>query len=152
MSAEASSLAANVGLNLRDGVGGKVRQPAVLQVAPQQFHGVEVRRVGRKPDDVAARVHGQPSLHERVLVRATAIPQQDKGPAHVTREMPEEAEDLRAANIAARVQGQGEGDLAATRRDDQRADTGHLLVRARADDQLGRLAARGPRAAEHRHH
>src|SRR2546427_12910603 len=56
VSGQAPSLAADVGLNVVEGVRCEVREAAVLEVAPQQFHRVEVWRVGRKPDDVAARI------------------------------------------------------------------------------------------------
>src|SRR5213594_683222 len=84
---QAPALAADVGLNVVEGVRGEVREAAVLEVAPQQFHGIEVRRVGRKPDDMAARMSGQPVPHERVLVRAPTIPDQDERTAHMAREM-----------------------------------------------------------------
>src|SRR5207244_9475786 len=63
VSGQAPSLAADVGLNVVEGVRCEVREAAVLEVAPQQFHRVEVWRVGRKPDDVAARMSGQPLPH-----------------------------------------------------------------------------------------
>src|SRR3989449_5520237 len=80
VSGQAPSLAADVGLNVVEGVRCEVREAAVLEVAPQQFHRVEVWRVGRKPDDVAARMSGQPLPHERVLVRAPAIQSRTNGP------------------------------------------------------------------------
>ena len=55
MSGETSPFAAHVALDVVDGVRREVREATVLQVAPEQFHGVEVRCVGWKPDDVAAR-------------------------------------------------------------------------------------------------
>src|SRR5215510_1233952 len=103
MSGQASSFAAYVRLDVIQGVRGEVREAAVLQVAPQQLHWVEVRRVGRKPDDVAARMSGQPVAHELVLVRAPTIPHQDEGTAHMASEMAEEAPDLRPADVASRV-------------------------------------------------
>jgi hypothetical protein len=105
MSGEAASLPAHRGLDLVEGVRGEVREAAVLQVAPEQFHGVELRRVGRQPDDVAARMGGQPGPHERVLVRAPAIPQEEEGAADVPGEMPKEASDLGTADVASWVQG-----------------------------------------------
>jgi len=152
VSGQAPSLAADVGLNVVEGVRCEVREAAVLEVAPQQFHRVEVWRVGRKPDDVAARMSGQPLPHERVLVRAPAIPDQDERTAHMAREMAKKAHHLRTANVHARVQSQRQGDLSPTRRHDQGADPGDLLVRARTYGEQGRGAARRPRTAEYRQH
>src|SRR5207253_772028 len=83
---QASALAGHVLLDLVDGVWGEVREAAVLEVAPQQLHGVEVGRVGRKPDDLPARMCGQPCAHELVLVRVAAIPHEDDGTPHLARE------------------------------------------------------------------
>lgn len=152
MAGEAPALAADAGLDLVGGIGGEVGETAVFEVAPQELHGVEVRRVGRQPDDVAPRMSGQPVLHGRVLVRAPAIPQEDERSADVAREMAEKAQDLRAANVEAWVQGQGEGHAPPPGRQDQGADPGDLLVRTRAYGEQRRLAAWRPRAAQHRHH
>jgi hypothetical protein len=100
---QASSFTADIGLDIGQGVGSEVRQAAVLEVAPQKFHRVEVGGVGRKPDDVAAWMSGQPLAHAFVLMGAPAIPQEDEGPAHMAREMAEEAQDLGSPNVAARV-------------------------------------------------
>src|SRR6266581_8304434 len=152
VSAQAPSLAADVGLYVVEGVRGEVREAAVLEVAPQQLHGVEVRRVRRKPDDVAARMSDQPVPYERVLVGAPAVPDEDERTAHMAREMAKKAQHLRTANVHPRVQGQREGDLSPTGRHDQGADAGDLLVRARAHGEQGRGAARRPCPAEYRHH
>lgn len=100
---QASSFTADIGLDIGQGVGSEVRKAAVLEVAPQKFHRVEVGGVGRKPDDVAAWMSGQPIAHAFVLMGAPAIPQDDEGPAHMAREMAEEAQDLGSPNVAARV-------------------------------------------------
>jgi hypothetical protein len=152
MSGETSPFAAHVALDVVDGVRREVREATVLQVAPEQFHGVEVRCVGWKPDDVTARMSMQPALHELVLVRASPIPNQDEWTADVAPEMAKKAHHLGAPNVASRVQGQRQGELSATRRHDQGADAGNFLVRARANGQRRRQATRGPRAAQYRHH
>src|SRR5439155_1837360 len=152
MSGEAPSLAAHARLDLVGGVRGEVREPAVLEIAPEEFHGVEVRRIGRKPDDVAARMSGQPAPYEGVLVRASAIPQQDKWTAHVACEMAKKAQDLRTPNVAARVQGQGQREVSATRRHDEGADAGDLLVRVHGHGQPRRHAALRAGPTEHGRH
>src|SRR5207302_1084755 len=73
VSGQAPSLAADVGLNVVEGVRCEVREAAVLEVAPQQFHRVEVWRVGRKPDDVAARMSGQPLPCERARTESRGV-------------------------------------------------------------------------------
>src|SRR5438105_14368682 len=99
MVGQAPTLAAHGGLDLVDGVWGEVREAAVLKVAPEQFHGIEVRRVWRKPEAVAARMSRQPGSDECVLVRAPTIPDQDEGPAHVTGEMAKKPSHLGAPNV-----------------------------------------------------
>jgi len=148
----AATLVADRSLDVVRGVGGEVRQAAVLQVAPKELHGVEVRRVRREPDDVAARMSGEPGPHELVLVRAPTIPEQDEWPADLTGEMAKKPPDLGAPNVALRMQGQRQGDLAAPRRHDQRANAGDLLVRARPHGHRRGRAAPRPRPAEDRHH
>src|SRR5881397_3630735 len=110
--AQAPSLAAHVTADLVDGVRSEVREAAVLEVAPEQFHGVEFGRVGRKPDDVPARMSRQPRVHQAVLVRPPAVPDQNDGTAHVAREMAEKPQHLRTPNVQAWVERQGEGELA----------------------------------------
>src|SRR2546425_11597354 len=87
-----------------------------------------------------------------MLVGAAAVPDEDDGPAHVTCEMAEKAQHLRASDVHPRGQRQGEGELATLGRHDQRANPGHLFMRAGAHGQRGRDAARRPRAPEHRPH
>src|SRR5690349_12831289 len=99
MVGQTPALAADGGLDLVDGVWGEVREAAVLEVAPEQFHGIEVRRVRRKPDDVAAWMSRQPGSDERVRVRAPAIPNQNEGPAHVPGKMAKKPPHLGASNV-----------------------------------------------------
>jgi hypothetical protein len=102
---ETSSFAAHAGLDLIGRVRGEVRQPPVLEIAPEEFHGVEIGRVGRKPHDVAARMSDQPRADEGGLVRAAAIPEQDERTTDVAGQMAQKPQDLRTPDVAARVQG-----------------------------------------------
>jgi len=152
MASHAAPLAADRSLDVVRGVGGEVRQAAVLEIAPEELHRVEVRRVRRKPDEVAARMSVKPGPHELVLVGAPTIPEQDEWSADLTGEMAKKPPDLGTPNVAVRMQRQRQGELPAPRRHDQRANAGDLLVRARPHgDRRGR-AARRPRPAEDRHH
>jgi hypothetical protein len=152
MASHAATLAADRRLDVLRGVRGEVRQAAVLQVAPEELHRVEVRRVRRKPDDVAARMSGEPGPDELVLVGAPTIPEQGEWPADVTGEMAQKPQDLGTPNVAVRMQRQRQGDPPAPRRHGQRANAGDLLVRARPHgDRRGRAAGR-PRPPEDRHH
>ena len=65
--AQPPPLAAHLMSDLVDGVRREVCEPPVLEVAPEQLHGVEFGRVGRKPDDVPAMMRGEPGSHEPVL-------------------------------------------------------------------------------------
>ena len=103
MASHAPTLSADRTVDVFRGVGGEVRQTAVLEIAPEEFHGVEVRRVRRQPDDVAARMDGEPGPHELVLVGAPTIPEQDEWPADLTGEMAKKPQHLGAPNVAVRM-------------------------------------------------
>jgi hypothetical protein len=152
MAGHAATLVADRDLDVLSGVGGEVRQTTVLEIAPQEFHGVEVRRIRRKPDDVAARMGGEPGAHELVLVGAPTVPEQDEWSANLTGEMAKKPPHLGAANVAVRMQRQRQGELPAPWRHDQRPNAGDLLVRARPHGERRGRAARRPRPAEDRHH
>jgi len=152
MASQAPSLTAYADLDVLGGVRGEVREPAVLQVAPEEFDGIELGRVRRQPDGVAAGVGRQPRANGGVSVSPPAIPEDDEGAAHVAREMAKEAQDLRTSNVAVRIQGQRQGEPVAPRRDDQGANSGDLLMRARTHRHRRRRAAPRPGAAEHGHH
>jgi hypothetical protein len=94
----------------------------------------------------------QPRADEGVLVRIAAIPNQDHGPADVPREMAEKPQHVGSADVDSGVKRQGERDLAAARRDDERANARDLFMGPRAHRERRRGAARRPRAPEHRHH
>jgi len=138
--------------NVVDGGRREVREPAIFEIAPKQLHRVEVGRVGREPDGRPARMPGEPRADEGVLVGVAAIPDQDDGPAHVTREMAEKPQHLGSADVQPRVERQRESDLAAAWRYDERANAGDLFMGPRAHGERRRDAARRPRAPEHRHH
>ena len=132
--------------------GGEVRQAAVLQVAPEELHRVQIRGVWRKPDDATARMSDEPGSHELVLVGASPIPEQDEWPADLTSEMAKKSQYLGAPNVAVRMQRQRQSDLPAPWRHDQRANARDLLVRARPHGNRRGGAAGRPRPAKDRHH
>src|SRR5262245_4574723 len=129
MAGHASALASDRGLDVLGRVGGEVGPAAVLEVAPEKFHRIEVWCVRRKPGAVAAWMSREPGPHECVLVGAPAVPEQDEGPAHMTGELAKKPHHLGAANVAARMQCQRPGDAPAPGRHDQGANPGDLLVR-----------------------
>src|SRR5262249_44510655 len=92
MACHVSALARDRGWDVLGRVGGEVGKAAVLEVAPEEFHGVEVWCVRRKPDDMAARMSREPGPHEFVFVGAPAVPEQNEGPAHMTGEMAKKAQ------------------------------------------------------------
>jgi hypothetical protein len=73
----------------------------------------------------------QPRANGGVSVSPPAIPEDDEGAAHMAREMAKEAQDLRTSKVAVRVQGQRQSESVTPRRDDQGANAGDLLMRAR---------------------
>src|SRR5262245_4515731 len=95
---------------------------------------------------------GQPLLHELMLVRTAAVPQQDDEAAHMACEMTQEAEDLRPPNVEPGIQGPGEGDPTTARRHHEGADPGALFYATGRARSGGALPARGPGAPKHRPH
>lgn len=91
MASQAPSLTAHAGLDVIGGVRGEVGEPAVLQVAPEEFDGIELGCVRRQPDDVAAGMGRQPRADGGVSMSLPAIPEDDEGAAHVAREVAKEA-------------------------------------------------------------
>src|SRR5215813_9487576 len=87
MSGHSTSFPTHPGLDLGGRVGSEVGETAVLQVALEEFHGVELGRVGRQPDRVTAAMSLEPGADEPMFVRAPAIPEQDEGAAHVPAEV-----------------------------------------------------------------
>ena len=65
MASHAPTLSADRTVDVFRGVGGEVRQAAVLQVAPEELHRVQIRGVWRKPDDATARMSGEPGAPTR---------------------------------------------------------------------------------------
>ena len=110
VASQASALAGHRGLDVVRGVRSEVRQAAVFEIAPEEFHRVEVGRVRRKPDDLAAWMRGEPRAHELVLVGASAIPEQDEWPPDVAGEMAKKPQHLGSANVALRMQSQRQGE------------------------------------------
>src|SRR5262249_62186047 len=96
MASQTSALAGHRGLDVRGGVGGEVREATILEVAPEELDRVEGRRVRRKPDEMAARMRGEPGLHERVSGGTPTIAEQDEGRAQVAGEVAQEQQDRRA--------------------------------------------------------
>jgi len=149
---EALPLLAHVAANLLNRVRREVREAAVFEVAPDELDGVEFGRVGRQPDDVTARMSGEPGAHEVVRVRPSAIPEEDEGAADVAGEMTKKAQHLRTPNVDPRMQCERERDLTAPGRDNERANARDFLVRTGADGDRRRGAARRPRPPQHGHH
>jgi len=152
MASHATTLSADRKVDVFRGVGGEVRQAAVLQVAPEELHGVQIRGVWRKPDDATARMSDEAGSHELVLVGASPIPEQDEWPADLTSEMAKKSQQFGAPNVAVRMQRQRQSDLPAPWRHDQRANARDLLVRARPHGNRRGGAAGRPRPAKDRHH
>jgi hypothetical protein len=152
MTGQPPALAAHVALDFVKCVRGEVREAAVLEVAPQKFDGIEVRGIGRKPDDTTAGMSGQPGSDERVPMRAAPIPHEDERTAHMATEMAEKSQHLRPFDVEPGMEREGERDAPTPWRDDQCPDARDLLMLARADRDGRRSPALRPGAAQDRHH
>lgn len=96
---QSTPFSADLEVDLLYGVGYEVGQAPVLEIDPDLFHGVEVGGIGREPVDMPAGMRCQVLTHLAVRVRLSRIPQEDQGTPVVAAEVPEAAEDLRAADI-----------------------------------------------------
>lgn len=67
-------------------VGNEVSQVGVIGVAPDLFHWVELRRVGRQPFDLHAAAETLLMLPNAGLVNLPAIPHQDNTPADASKQ------------------------------------------------------------------
>ena len=117
MSPQAPALAADVPADLLDAVRREIREAAVLQVTPEQFHRVEFGRVGRQPGEVPATMSDQPGGDDPMLVGESAIPDEDDRTAHVATKVLEKPTPLRPANVLsarARVSCRRRGDTIST--------------------------------------
>ncbi len=139
---------ANLGKIVRREVG----EPPILEMTPDLLLRLQLRRVRRQPDHVPVAMGREVATYLPVPVRIPAVPQQHERPAEMAPEMPEEFEDVRAADILAGMESQVEGDAPAARRHDECADRRDLLVRAGPDRQQRGLAPQRPCAAEQRGH
>lgn len=138
--------------DLGESIRRKVGEPPILEMVPDLLLRLQLRRVRWQPDDVPVAMGSEVATHLPVPVRIPVVPEQDERPAEMSPEMPEELENVRAANVLAGMEGKVQGDAPAARRHDERADRGDLLVRACPHGQRGSAPARRPRAAEQRGH
>ncbi len=130
----------------------KVGESTVLEIGPDLLLRLQLRRVRRQPHHVPPGMHREVATHLAVPVRIPAVPQQHERPAMMPSEVPEEVEDVRAADVLAGTEGKIQGDAPAAWRDDERADPRDLLVRACPNRQRRRDPAKRPRTAEQRGH
>jgi len=138
--------------DLRKSIRREVGEPPILEMVPDLLLRLQLRRVRRQPDHMPVAMGREVVTHLPVSVRLPAVPEQHKGPAEMSPEMPEELKDVRAADVLAGMEGQVQGDASAARRHDECADRGDFLVRACPNGQRGSNPAKRPGAAEQRGH
>jgi len=124
-----------------------VREFTRLDVAPDLFDGVELRRIGGQPfDGEPPALPAQIPEHAAALVAAEAIPDQDDAPAGemAFERLHERDEDL--VGVAPGVRLKEEAAAAAVPPKRQGPGDGQAGPMSTGVRQDGRLAARGPRA------
>ena len=125
----------------------ELRQVGAGQVAPEVFHWVKFRSIGRQVlDRQPLRLAGDPLLNPGATVCRQAIPQQD---GFSSPKMPLERLEVRQhlrLLYGPRLQSQAQPNLFRLRRGDQAGD-GRQTLPVERRDQERRLATRGPRAA-----
>ena len=93
----------------------------LAQLCPNVLDRIEFRRAGRKVVNMEPRVLRQERLHLLTLMNRRVIPDQNDWTAHMPQQMSQEVNDLLTRQVAAIRLG-AQFDLAAARRDKQRAD------------------------------
>jgi len=90
---------------------------AALEVRPDPFIGVKLRRISGEVKGMDARRASKEFLGELGLVERTAVPEEDERPSEVTREMSEELPDLFAPEILVGIKAGVESEAFPLRRD-----------------------------------
>ena len=129
-------------------VGSEVRQVSVLGVAPDAFHGVEVRGVGWQPLDDDPLPGGQPGLDTLCPVGAVSVPDERESAGKVPPECFKEPEDLCGSDVVG-IHGPVEAESASPGSHGEGADRGEPVATVPLTED-GRLAAGRPGAADHR--
>lgn len=129
-------------------VGSEVRQIPVLGVAPDAFHGVEVRSIGWQPLDDDSLPGGQPGLDTLCPVGAVSVPDERESTGKVPTECLKESKDLGGSDVMG-IQSPVEAESAPTGSHGEGADRGEPVAAVPlAED--GRLAAGRPGTTDHR--
>jgi hypothetical protein len=123
-----------------------VCQVGSLDPAPKPLDGIELRRIGGKPDDLEPRLPLDEFLHRLRTVSLQAVPDENDPSLKVTQEMPEKDHDLWSAHLASvKAKQHSTGSIATVR---QRSDCRHALPAPHLRAQHGRLATWSPRATD----
>ena len=73
----------------------------MLGLGPDKLVRVELRGVGREPIDVKPCVLAQEVLDDDALVDGAAVPEQHRWPPQMTKQVPQESDDLHAGDVLA---------------------------------------------------
>jgi len=107
-------------------IGGEIRQIPVFGSAPEAFHGVEIRGVGREPFDIDALPVGQPELDIFCPMRAAAVPDKNESAGKMATQLLEEAKHLCGSDVVG-IQGPIEIESLPTGRGAEGADRGESI-------------------------
>jgi hypothetical protein len=139
-------------VDLADVVWSEVREPAVLEVAPDLLLGIELRGIPGQPDRVPPGVVVEIGANDLVLMRIALVPKKKAMAGVVVAELAKEVEHLRAADVLLGIESQVEGQVATPGRHRDRTDARNLLVRASVHREARSLSPRRPGAANQRCH
>jgi hypothetical protein len=125
----------------------EVREAMCFCVAPNQFHRVQFRSVGRKQFGAyAMAILGEPAFDRFADVSLEPIPDQRDGHAQSAAQLLEEVQNVLAIEACFRSDAEIGAHPTASRRDDQSADDRELASGAAALHEHRSLAARCPAA------
>ena len=118
-----------------------------LEVCPNKFIGVKLRRISRKVKGLDARIASKEFLGELGLVERAAVPEKDKRSLEVTREMPKELSDLFAPKVFVGMEARVESKSFPLRRDGDGRD-GRDFGPASGDNERWRSPSNRPGSLE----
>jgi len=108
-----------------------------LQVIPDKLIGIKLRRIGGKAIDLQPGVSAQKLLNGFAAMLLPTIPQKNNRPPDVFKQIPEEREHLRTANVLVVMESRVEGQSPSQGRDRNGRDRGDLGPVARDGEKRG---------------
>ena len=130
----------------------KIRKGVRLEVSPQVFDRVQLRRVGRKEDAAHMRMGDQEIAHDNGAMGLQIVPDHHEGRTELAIQLREERRGAPCVDIGVAVQAEVQAHPVPLGCDAQRTDHADFAMRASALANNGRFPARRPATPDQRRH